>query len=215
MKAREFTTNYLTEWIEANPQSMSNDVHEIQMDINSSDWFNYIENNWSSEKHGFKVTSHFASFVDREKSEHESQLRYDKSVLFRKFMLNAGYTADSTKQHEFYQRGDCDLFRLLGRDNFNKLNLDLDTCVFRILINMPGTFLPIHYDYVGIEKSQKRYSVMIAPYSIGHFLFVGHKMLYNWNVGTCYDIKFPHLHGSGNCGILAKISLTITGDTNA
>ena len=215
MKASDFSTNYLTQWIEDNPQSICHDVNEIQMDIESDEFYNYIEDNWLSEKHGFNITSHFSSFVNRQKTEDESQLRFEKSVLFRKFMLDMGYTHESTKQHEFEQKGDCDLYRLLGADNFSKLNLNLTSCVFRILINMPGTFLPIHYDYVGINKSQRRYSIMIAPYSIGHFLFVGHKMLYNWKAGTCYDIRFPHLHGSGNCGILPKISLTVTGDVNA
>jgi len=109
---------------------------------------------------------------------------------------------------------------ILGHKFFEMLNLVESTCLVRLLRYDPGQCIPIHTDsYNGFksrfgEGNVKRYFVAVSPWSWGHFLQVHDNMIHHWEPGDCVDIPNEVFHLSGNCGILPKYTLTVTGFTN-
>ena len=109
---------------------------------------------------------------------------------------------------------------ILGHKFFSLLNLYEPTCMVRLLRYDPGQCIPIHTDsYNGFkdrfgEGNVKRFFVAVSPWSWGHFLQVHDNMIHHWNPGDCVDIPNNVFHLSGNCGILPKYTLTVTGFVN-
>ena len=99
------------------------------------------------------------------------------------------------------------------------LDLDPDTCLVRLLCYLPGNIFPVHWDgfegwaekFDGWHLTPTRVSVMVSPWSWGHYLQVHDKMISNWIPGDTYIVPDKVLHCSGNGGVVPKVTLTITG----
>ena len=113
------------------------------------------------------------------------------------------------------------LKQLVGKDNFDKLNIDQDKCLLRLLEYNPGHNLPLHVDgkegfrkLYGNETNADRLFIAISKWDWGHFLQVHDKMIYNWKPGDTWIIPPDVWHLSGNAGIKPKLTLTVTGVIN-
>jgi|MDSZ01.3.fsa_nt_gb hypothetical protein len=113
------------------------------------------------------------------------------------------------------------LKEIIGISNFDRLGLDPNACLLRLLEYNPGHTLPLHFDgkegfrsLYGDETRADRFFVAISAWDWGHFLQVHDKMIYNWNPGDTWIIPPNVWHLSGNAGIQPKLTLTITGVIN-
>ena len=112
------------------------------------------------------------------------------------------------------------LKELVGRHNFDHLNVDYDTVGIRLLQYDPGNGIPLHTDSFNAYKTQNgvgnitRYFVAVSPWDWGHFLQVHDKMIHHWKPGYTLEIPDGVFHLSANFGIAPKLTLTITGFVN-
>lgn len=108
---------------------------------------------------------------------------------------------------------------IIGKDNFDRLRINPDESLLRLLEYMPGHCLPLHYDgfegfkrLYGADKVGTRFFVAISPWDWGHTLQVHNNMIANWTSGDTYIIPPKVFHASANFGIRPKYTLTITGE---
>ena len=112
------------------------------------------------------------------------------------------------------------LKELVGRHNFEQLNVNYDSVGIRLLQYDPGNGIPLHTDSFNAYKTQNgvgnitRYFVAVSPWDWGHFLQVHDKMIHHWKPGYTLEIPDGVFHLSANFGIAPKLTLTITGFVN-
>jgi hypothetical protein len=140
------------------------------------------------------------------------------------FNFDLGYNQYNATENNygFSEEENKQLKVLLGKENFNKLDLDEDSTLIRLLVYYPGNGIPLHTDTFNSYRSFynmksdaaidiKRYFVAINPWDWGQFLQIHDNMIHHWAVGDCYQIPEGAYHLSANFGISPKYSLTITG----
>ena len=109
------------------------------------------------------------------------------------------------------------LKQIIGQGNFDKLGIDMDRSLVRLLEYLPGHCLPLHSDGLeGFKNLYKehnptRFFVAVSPWDWGHVLQVHDNMVSNWKPGDTYIIPPNVFHASANFGIAPKYTLTITG----
>lgn len=113
------------------------------------------------------------------------------------------------------------LRNLIGNDNFDKIKMDPDTCLIRMLQYNPGNGIPLHTDsYNGFQamygkpqagKRIARFACLLKPWDWGQFLQIHDNMIHHWDVGDTYEIPAGVYHTSANFGISKKYTLTLTG----
>ena len=112
------------------------------------------------------------------------------------------------------------LKELVGRHNFEQLNVNYDSVGIRLLQYDPGNGIPLHTDSFNAYKTQNgvgnitRYFVAVSPWDWGHFLQVHDKMIHHRKPGYTLEIPDGVFHLSANFGIAPKLTLTITGFVN-
>ena len=115
---------------------------------------------------------------------------------------------------------DLKLKEFLGDDFFDKINLNKQTCLVRLLRYDPGHCIPMHTDsYNGFKErfgdgNVKRFFVAVSDWDWGHFLQVHDNMIHHWDPGYTIEIPVGVFHLSANNGINPKYTLTITGFVN-
>jgi len=210
---KDFYENAFSEYLDKHPEIVeSKSYRKIKLDLDADKIIKYVSMAWgnSESPHNFQSRSYFTGYDNREQHKEEPEFEYYKKIIIPSMQLEQGYDYQSTRMYVFRQTGICPISQLLGEDNFKKLKLKRVGAIYRILVHPPGTFLPTHYDYT-YKSNLIRYTIMVAPYSMGQFLYIGNDMISNWEQGDCYELPFPTLHGSGNCSHLPKLSLTVTG----
>jgi mannose-6-phosphate isomerase-like protein (cupin superfamily) len=109
------------------------------------------------------------------------------------------------------------LKEIIGRDNFDRMGIDPDETLLRLLEYMPGHCLPLHYDgFEGFKRlygrdEGTRFFVAVSDWDWGHVLQVHDNMISNWRPGDTYIIPAGVCHASANFGIGPKYTLTVTG----
>jgi mannose-6-phosphate isomerase-like protein (cupin superfamily) len=109
------------------------------------------------------------------------------------------------------------LKQMIGRDNFERMGLNPDETLLRLLEYMPGHSLPLHYDgFEGFKRlygkeDSTRFFVAVSDWDWGHVLQVHDNMIANWQPGDTYIIPAGVCHASANFGISPKYTLTVTG----
>jgi len=106
---------------------------------------------------------------------------------------------------------------IVGKHNFEALDIDPEKSLLRLLEYMPGHSLPLHSD--GMEGFSKiygegnptRFFVAVSEWDWGHVLQVHDNIISNWKSGDTYIIPPAVFHTSANFGIAPKYTLTITG----
>ena len=105
------------------------------------------------------------------------------------------------------------LKEIIGKENFNRLGIDPNETLLRLLEYMPGHCLPLHYDgFEGFKRlygkeNSTRFFVGIS----GHALQVHDNIISNWQPGDTNIIPAGVCQASANFGISPKYTLTVTG----
>lgn len=210
MLKEEFTKNAFTEFLDQKGYNLNehyNLTPKIQLNINSNEWFEFMEKNWYT-----GLTMHYEPRHVLDASSNQ------QTELANKFGYHAGNTLKRDWGKNNSDHGD--LFKeMVGKDNFDLLGMDPKTTAVRLLCFTPGNILPVHWDgfegwtdKTGIKnKTPTRYIGFISPWSWGHYLQIHDNFITNWEVGDMYKVPAGVLHNSGNGGILPKVTLTFTG----
>ena len=145
--------------------------------------------------------------------------------------MKVGYNAMNCCEYNWGLYGDSGekLKELLGRDFFNKINMDYDTCLPRLMAYLPGQTLPWHFDYLGGWNRTfahlnpnpdtrrcdlgdvKRYLMFITDWHWGHMLQMANTFYPKWRSGDLYEIPMMVYHLSSNAGLALKLTMSLTG----
>jgi len=204
-----FLSNDFTKYLD----TMQVDLNEpldvplhCNIDINSDVWFEWMTNNW----------------MDCTTLTYEPRPVHDATSNLQTELANQlGYHNGNTLKRDWgkYVPHHNDEFKeIIGDKNFERIGLDPDTVLVRLLCFLPGNIFPVHSDGMegwksmfNIDKDATRFSVFISPWSWGHYLQIHDNMLTNWKSGDTYIVPSGVMHCSGNGGILPKVTLTLTG----
>tara|TARA_B110000285_G_scaffold106056_1_gene120697 strand:- start:233 stop:910 length:678 start_codon:yes stop_codon:yes gene_type:complete len=120
------------------------------------------------------------------------------------------------------------LLDVLGQNNLQKLGLDRDTTLIKLLVKMPGHGFPWHFDDAAsystyfpeleLDKDKNcslgkvvRYWFPVSDWSDGHVLQISDTMLHHWNAGDTYLLPWGQGHASSNFGYMPMYTVSLTG----
>ena len=130
---------------------------------------------------------------------------------YNSFELNYGINGDTNEK----------LINMLGRDNIDKLGIDQDFILIRLLVNMPGNGVPWHED--GAESYLRRFPEVrgldecvrlwfpVVDWCNGHAFQIGNTVLTHWRAGDVWKIPWGVPHASSNFGYKIKYTVSLTG----
>jgi hypothetical protein len=155
------------------------------------------------------------------------------SELTMNLPMKCGYNHRNTIEYNWGLYGDSNerIKELLGSRKVweDKIGIDYDTALIRLLAYLPGQILPWHHDNLGnwcrnnknlnpdIDKQMcdlgpiKRYLVMITDWHWGHVLQFQNSYFPRWKSGEVYDLPIPQPHCSANMGMRLKLTCSISG----
>ena len=155
------------------------------------------------------------------------------SELTMNLPMKCGYNHRNTIEYNWGLYGDSNerVKELLGSRKVweEKIGIDYDTALIRLLAYLPGQILPWHHDNLGnwcrnnknlnpdIDKQMcdlgpiKRYLVMITDWHWGHVLQFQNSYFPRWKSGEVYDLPIPQPHCSANMGMRLKLTCSISG----
>ena len=124
-----------------------------------------------------------------------------------------------------------DIKELLGTRKVweDKIGIDYDTALIRLMAYLPGQILPWHHDNLGnwcrnnkhinpdIDEQMcdlgpiRRYLVMVTDWHWGHVIQFQNSYYPRWKSGEVYNLPIPLPHCSANIGIRLKLTCSISG----
>jgi len=147
--------------------------------------------------------------------------------------MKAGYNNRNTVEYNWGLYGDSNerLKDMLGDRKVwdEKIGIDRDTALLRLLCYMPGNTLPWHIDTLGnwcrenkdLNPSLdtlscdlgpiKRYLVMITDWHWGHVIQMENSYWPNYKSGDVFDLPLGVPHCSTNMGVRLKLTCSISG----
>ncbi len=156
-----------------------------------------------------------------------------RSELTENFPMKCGYNARNTVEYNWglYGNSNEQIKELLGSRKVweDKIGIDYDTALIRLLAYMPGMILPWHVDNLGnwcrnykhlnpnIDTRMcdlgpiKRYLVMITDWHWGHVIQFENSYFPNYKSGDVFDLPIPRPHCSANMGMRIKLTCSISG----
>ena len=189
-----------------------------KLDIDENDFFDFIKNN-----------RHTCQKKYYEKRPYHNGY----SELTENMPMKCGYNARNTTEYNWGLYGDSNerIKELLGSRHVweEKIGIDYDTALIRLLAYLPGQILPWHHDNLGnwsrnnkhlnpdIDKQIcdlgeiKRYLVMINDWHWGHVIQFQNSYFPKWKSGEVYDLPIPQPHCSANIGMRIKLTCSISG----
>ena len=209
LKIENFTSNEFTKYLD----SYGYDINvpfdlkqHCKLDIDPTQWFEFMSDNWINCYCFPYEPRPNLDPVSNDQTTHANRIGYHTGNSIKR---------DWGKNEPLHD----DVFKeFIGKDNFDRMGVDPDTTLVRLLCYQPGNVFPVHWDgfegwnaKFGIDKTPTRFSVLINPYSYGQYLQIHDKMITNWSPGDTYVIPEGVLHCSGKGGIVPKVTLTITG----
>ena len=147
--------------------------------------------------------------------------------------MKCGYNPRNTTEYNWGLYGDSNtqIKELLGTRKVweDKIGIDYDTALIRLLAYLPGHTLPWHHDNLGnwarnnshlkpdIDTQMcdlgpiRRHLVMISDWHWGHVLQIENSYFPRWKSGEVYNLPIPRPHCSTNMGIRLKLTCSISG----
>ena len=145
--------------------------------------------------------------------------------------MKVGYNSMNCCEYNWGLYGDSSdkLKEILGRDFFDNIGMDYDTCLPRLMAYLPGQTLPWHFDYLGgwgrVNKDLnfnpdtrqcdlgevKRLLLMITDWHWGHMLQMANSFYPRWKSGDLYEIPMMTYHLSTNAGMSLKLTMSLSG----
>lgn len=209
MDKQFFTNNLFTDYVDehlANTRGSDHSSLYTSLTVNPDTWFQWMTDHWSE--------------ADKFTYEHNPTKQGESNSQI-KLANEIGYTSANTAKLDWGRSVPShneDFIHILGQQNFDRLGIDSARVLIRLLCYLPGSFLPLHWDNFESwqtrfqsDETPSRFSVLINPWSWGHYLQIHSHMISTWNPGDTYEIPYKALHCSGNGGIVPKITLAITG----
>ena len=180
-----------------------------RVNINSDDWVQYTVDNfelaqqkWEKPKEHYGKEENLIANINNKlgRNEHNSH------------ELNYGINGNTNDE----------LVELLGEENIDKMGIQQDGVLIRLIVNMPGHGVAWHHDaansyfrkfpeYQGTLDDLTRLWFSVVPGVNGHVFQIGSSMLYNWQAGDVWHIPWGVPHGSINFGYNIKYTVSLTG----
>ena len=127
------------------------------------------------------------------------------------FELNYGIKGTTNEQ----------LIEMLGWDNIDRLGIERDCILIRLLVNMPGNGVPWHWDaaesyllrfpeVTGLNACTRLW-FPVVDWCNGHAFQIGNSVLTHWKAGNVWNIPWGVPHASTNFGYNVKYTVSLTG----
>jgi hypothetical protein len=178
------------------------------IDIDSDAWINFSKENFDlADQNHEEPKSHY--------TEENNWLSIVNNKLGRNkhnsFELNYGKQDDTNQK----------LVTLLGEENIDKLGIEQDCILVRLLVNMPGNGVPWHEDAAesylrmfpsvrGLEQCTRLW-FPVVDWCNGHAFQIGNSVLTHWQAGDVWNIPWGVPHASTNFGYNIKYTVSLTG----
>ena len=131
------------------------------------------------------------------------------------FELKYGMNGDTNEQ----------LIAMLGEENIDRLGIEQDYILIRLLVNMPGNGVPWHEDAAesylrrfpqvrGLDECVRLWFPVI-DWKNGHAFQIGNSVLTHWQAGDVWNIPWGVPHASTNFGYHCKYTVSLTGKKRA
>lgn len=178
------------------------------IDLNPADWvqftvdnFDLADQNYEEPKPHYTEENNWLSIVNNKlgRNRHNS------------FELNYGKQDDTNQK----------LIALLGEENIDKLGIEREYILLRLLVNMPGNGVPWHED--AAESYLRRFPQVsslnectrlwfpVIDWCNGHAFQIGNSVLTHWSAGDVWNIPWGVPHASTNFGYNIKYTVSLTG----
>lgn len=178
------------------------------IDISPADWIQFTVDNFDLAQQNFEEPKeHYA--------EDMSWLSLVNNKLGRNrhnsFELNYGIKGNTNEQ----------LIEMLGWDNIDRLGIERDCILIRLLVNMPGNGVPWHWDAAesyllrfpevsGLDACTRLW-FPVVDWCNGHAFQIGNSVLTHWSAGDVWNIPWGVPHASTNFGYNIKYTVSLTG----
>jgi hypothetical protein len=181
-----------------------------KIDIDSDAWtqytvdrFDLAQQKWEYPKEHYSAEENKIADINNQvgRNEHNS------------FELNYGVNGNTNQE----------LVAMLGEENIERMGIEPEGILIRLIVNMPGHgvawhhdaassyFTKIYPDYTGTLDDLTRLWFSVVPWYNGHVFQIGSSMLHNWNAGDVWHIPWGVPHGSINFGYNIKYTVSLTG----
>ena len=180
-----------------------------KIDIDSDAWTQYTVDNfdlaqqkWEKPKEHYGAEENLIANINNElgRNEHNS------------FELNYGINGNTNQE----------LVNMLGADNIERMGIEQEGVLIRLIVNFPGHGVAWHHDaansyfnmypdYKGTLDGLTRLWFSVVPWYNGHVFQIGSSMLHNWSAGDVWHIPWGTPHGSINFGYNIKYTVSLTG----
>jgi hypothetical protein len=180
-----------------------------KIDIDSRAWVQYTIDNfelaqqkWEKPKEHYGGDENLIASINNQlgRNEHNSH------------ELNYGINGNTNEE----------LVEMLGAENIERLGIQPEGILIRLIVNMPGHGVAWHHDaansyfnkfpdFDGTLDDLVRLWFSVVPGENGHVFQIGSSMLYNWQVGDVWNIPWGVPHGSINFGYKIKYTVSLTG----
>jgi len=180
-----------------------------KIDIDSSAWVQYTVDNfdlaqqkWEKPKEHYGGNENLIASINNQlgRNEHNSH------------ELNYGINGNTNQE----------LVTMLGAENIERLGIQPEGILIRLIVNMPGHGVAWHHDaansyfnkfpdFDGTLDDLVRLWFSVVPGENGHVFQIGSSMLYNWQAGDVWNIPWGVPHGSINFGYKIKYTVSLTG----
>jgi hypothetical protein len=135
-----------------------------------------------------------------------------------------GRNRDNTFELNYGMIGDTNekLKKLLGYENIDRLEMDPDSVLMRLIVKLPGHGIAWHKDdassyakkFGDADLTQlKRLWFSIDDWKDGHAFQISKTVLTHWKKGSVYEIPFGVGHASSNFGYCPQYTVSFTGIT--
>lgn len=180
-----------------------------KLDIKPDDWVQYTVNHFDTARQEYeRPLEHY--------SENENLIARINQEVGRNehnsFELNYG----------LQEQDNQNLIAMLGSENIDKLGIEHEGILIRLIVNMPGHGVAWHHDaansyfkkFPHIASSLDEITRLwfpVVPWYNGHVFQIGSSMLHNWSAGDVWNIPWGVPHGSINFGYNVKYTVSLTG----
>ena len=190
-------------------KTLQKPTYVTKLNINSDDWIQFTVDN-------FELAQQKAEQEKAHYNEVENLIVRQNNKLGRNagnsFELNFGINGDTNEK----------LVKLLGEENIDRMGIEQEGVLVRLIVNTPGHGVSWHHDaansyftkfpdYEGTLDGLARLWFSVVPWYNGHVFQIGSSMLYGWQAGDVWQIPWDVPHGSSNFGYNIKYTVSLTG----
>jgi hypothetical protein len=186
-----------------------------QLDIDPSQWIQYSIDRVEYANHQWEMPkAHYPEHAKKWAQINNTMGRNKQNT----YELNYGLEGSTNQE----------LIDMLGSENMEKLNVDPESVLIRLIVKMPGHGLAWHQDDAGryaqkfphmqldanrknTKGELKRLWWSVDDWHDGHAMQISKTVLTHWKAGQVFDIPFGYGHASTNFGYVPQYTVSFTG----